>query len=135
MRIETFTPTLSDAELALVCSAFEGWDSPDAFSDANVDEVKALFVRVFGLDAAVRLAGHTINDALLLRERDQQQTYYAAVRVVSSSTSDKKKTEDDDETWTWKRVEALPDGDRVMVRSEILDQSIPFEVLLLMMGQ
>jgi hypothetical protein len=123
LRVETImpSPALSDAEAALLRRAFEGWDSVDAFSDAEVAEVKALFARVFGVEDAARLAGHTIADALLLRERDGCVPYYAAVCS-------------DNAAWTWQRVDVLPDGDRVLMRSEILDPSLPFATMLILLG-
>ena len=122
LQIDTLAPELSDAEGALVRRAFEGWDAPDAFSDADVGEVKTLFARLFGLDEAdVALVGRTIADALLLNETDRCDAYYAAVRLGTE--------------WTWKRVVILPEeGDRRRLRTEILDPSITFVVLLLMLA-
>jgi hypothetical protein len=118
LQLEEFTPALADAETALLGRAFAEWNLPDAqFSDAEVARVKALFARVFGVADAARLVGHPIADALLLYERGGCGAYYAAVRVGAS--------------WVWKRLAVVSsDDDRVLVRSEILDPSIPFDMLV-----
>ena len=115
LQLKTFTPALSEAETTLLCRAFAEWNLPDdAFSDAEVAEVKALFARVFGTADAARLEGHPIADALLLYERCDR--YYAAVQ--------------EDQAWVWKRVDVAcdPTGERV------LDQSITFDQLLLFLA-
>ena len=61
---------------ALISLAIAEWDNEDAFSDAQVAQVKAVFAAVFEHDRPLR--GWTIADALMFYEEEQDGLFYVA---------------------------------------------------------
>ena len=101
--------------------------APPAAVAAAAAAMRALLERSEGAlfsgssPAACGLLEALLGAAPLLRERDGCVPYYAAVCS-------------DNAAWTWQRVDVLPDGDRVLMRSEILDPSLPFATMLILLG-
>jgi hypothetical protein len=68
LKLQDITPTeaLSQEEDALIKRAVGEWNDDNAFGDDDVERVKTLFRRVFGVECPLK--GSTAEDALLLEE-------------------------------------------------------------------
>ena len=68
LKLQEIAPAeaLSPSEDALLKRAVGEWNDADAFADDDVERVKTLFRRVFGVECPLK--GSTAEDALLLEE-------------------------------------------------------------------
>lgn len=78
-RIATQTQAFTEEEHALLLAAIERWHDAIRFSDEEVDQVKALFRRVFGLSHDTLLVGSALPDAIVLQSPGNRHRFYALV--------------------------------------------------------
>lgn len=78
-RIATQTQAFTEEEHALLLTAIERWHDATRFSDEQVDQVKALFRRVFGLSHDTLLVGSALPDAIVLQSPGNRHRFYALV--------------------------------------------------------
>ena len=78
-RIATQTQAFTEEEHALLLTAIERWHDATQFSNEQVDQVKALFRRVFGLSHDTLLVGSALPDAIVLQSPGNRHRFYALV--------------------------------------------------------
>lgn len=78
------------------------WHDHSRFSDEQVDEVKGIFRKIFGIPPNVILMGMTFPDSIVLQPSNDEHIFYALLAVENE--------EDGSRTGGWEALELKSDG-------------------------
>jgi hypothetical protein len=93
---------LTPEELAKIEMGLDFWHNHERFSDQNVEDVKGVFKRIFGIPSNVILMGMTFPDSIVMQPSNDEHVFYALVTVENR--------EDGRRTGEWEALELRSEG-------------------------